>query len=220
MVSGEKFQLLSFQLNEKEIRQESAVEAEDAGDEERRRNVEKWEKERKLLIDVFTVKKPTGKSKSGKKFAYPLELGADDFGYTFGQKSWDQDMKFYLEPGHKRPGLKWVQTTNETKHIFNTFRLGDHLRGLAKKAREERSENANAREENRTELLWAPRIPIAESYKEGDQQSPDTVLHQKLDEFVTKKLQELYGHDFRSEEGEEQAQNEIDCDPDARCATY
>ena len=212
LVSGEKFDLFSFQQNEQEERDGGRGVAEQADGDER--NVEKWKKERKLLIDVFTVKKSTGESE--------VRAGAGDLGHSFGQMSWDRDMKYYFEPLHKRPGLKWIQTTNETEHIFKAFRLGDHLRELAK---EVRAGIVDENIRNRTQTLWAPRVPKAESHDAFNQDSKhETDVEEKLDAVVTKKLQELYQSPREREDGwreqaKEGVETEIDCDPDARCKT-
>ena len=229
LVLGEKCEIFSFQLNEQAEREGRSGVAEQADD---YHHVEKWKKERQLLIDVFTVKKSTGES----EFRAGAGKSAGDFGHTFGQMSWDQGMKFYLEPGHRRPGLKWVQTTNETEHVFKAFRLGDHLRELAKQVREGLVEkevqrkpyaigSGFRREGGKTQTLWAPRIPKAISHEAVHHDSNhDHDVQQKLDAVVTKKLQELYEsprkrnlgdrEDLTSEQGKE-----IDCDPDTRCET-
>ena len=195
--------------------------------------MEKWEKERKLLIDVFTVKKLHAESESGdeadkkwekerkilidgftvKKLHEESEFGdeAGDFGHAFGEKCWERDMKYYLEPGHRRPRLKWVQTTNETNYIFNTFRTADHLRRLARRFLERSVGDGNG-----SDVLWAPRIP--KHPKESGQQSPvDIDVEQKLDEIVTRKLHKQPSEPPEHSEG---PQNEIDCDPDARCHSF
>ena len=213
-----KFDLFSFQLNEQEMRQ--------ADGEESRRDEEKAKEERKLLIDVFTVKRSTGESE--------FRAGERDFGHKFGQMSWDRSMRFYAEAGHRRAGLKWIQTTNETEHLFKSYKLGDHLRELAKEtsllAREGKAQDG-AR--NGTQTLWAPRIPKAKSHKARHWnlklEKIDDDVHNILDTVVTKKVQELYpssrkesfhmsliDRDNLKSEQEAGVQNEIDCDPGAR----
>ena len=223
LVLGEKCEIFSFQLNEEAEHEGRSGVAEQADD---YHHVEKWKKERQLLIDVFTVKKSTGESE--------FRAGERDFGHKFGQMSWDRSMKFYAEPGHRRAGLKWIQTTNETEHLFKSYKLGDHLRELAKEtsllAREGKAQDG-AR--NGTQTLWAPRIPKAKSHKAGHWnlklEKIDDDVQKILDTVVTKKVQELYpssrkesfhmsliDRDNLKSEQEAGVQNEIDCDPGAR----
>ena len=204
----------SDDISEQEVNQAESGGAEQAEDEE------KWKEVRRSLIDAFTVKKSTAESE--------LRAGnLQDFGLNFGKMSWDRSMRFYAEPGHRRGRLKWIQTTNETGYLFKAYKLGDHLRELAKEAKEGKAAVNGGR--NETQTLWAPRIPKAISHRaSGHQDSPiskldkiDIYVEKKLDDIVTKKVQELYqfprtGSSHLSEQGEG-AQNELDCDPDARC---
>ena len=48
-----------------------------------------------------------------------------DFVHAWANASWDQNMK-YLEQPQRRRGLKWIQTTTETRQIFKIYRSGDH----------------------------------------------------------------------------------------------
>ena len=196
-----KVLLFCFKVNEQETPQAEISE-------EKRRDDEMWKKERKLLLDSLT---PSKQESTGDE---------TDFVHAWANASWDQNMK-YLEQPQRRRGLKWIQTTTETRQIFKIYRSGDHMRKMLNKKREGMSSDEISKG---TLTLSSPRCKCQENEESQLDDSPvskvgDKKVEEMIETFQNEQLQKIYeasrGETTESET-KQGGQNEIECDPSAR----
>ena len=143
-----------------------------------------------------------------------------DFVHAWANASWDQNMK-YLEQPQRRRGLKWIQTTTETRQIFKIYRSGDHVREMLNKKREGMSSDEIS---SGTITLSSPRCKCQENEESQLDDSPvskvgDKKVEEMIETFQNEQLQKIYkasrGETTESEAGQG-GENKIECDPSAR----
>ena len=54
-----------------------------------------------------------------------------------------QHMGFFIHPKHRRPGLKWIQTTKETHEVFLVHKLDEYLESSIDKVKEKSSKSSS-----------------------------------------------------------------------------